>query len=265
MKASIERKSRTRPTGCINPVLNKAIAYVRVSTEEQVKQGVSLAAQIDRIKAYCLMQGLELVQVISEDGVSGGKKLVTRVGGAELSKVLKAGDAGHVVTIKLDRLFRDAEDALCQTRKWDRGGIALHIIDMGGSALNTASAMGRLFVTITAGFAEVERNLTVEKTASALQHKKEHRTAYSPTPYGFGRSGTTTIWGKGGSAQLTVDEEEAGIVASMKILRAGGMTLQEIADRLNSCEIPTKRGGVCWYAATVRRVLANSIHNNVLV
>ena len=55
----------------------------------------------------------------------------------------------------LDRLFRDAEDALRQTKAWDKAGIALHLVDMGGSGMNTASAMGRMFLTLMA--AELER------------------------------------------------------------------------------------------------------------
>lgn len=43
----------------------------------------------------------------------------------------------------LDRLFRDAEDALRQTKAWDKAGIVLHLVDMGGTSMNTASAMGR--------------------------------------------------------------------------------------------------------------------------
>lgn len=69
-----------------------------------------------------------------------------------------------MVALKLDRRFRDAADALVQTRVWDRAGIALHVVDMGGQSLNTASSMGRMFLTMTAAFAELERNLISERT-----------------------------------------------------------------------------------------------------
>lgn len=71
----------------------------------------------------------------------------------------------------LDRLFRDAADALVQTRAWDRAGVALHVVDMGGTSLNTASAVGRMFLTMTAAFAELERSLVSERTSAAMQQR----------------------------------------------------------------------------------------------
>ena len=67
----------------------------------------------------------------------------------------------------------NAEDALRQTKAWDKAGIALHLVDMGGTGMNTASAMGRMFLTLMAGCAELERNLVAERTASVLAHKKQ--------------------------------------------------------------------------------------------
>src|SRR6266576_5058844 len=72
--------------------------------------------------------------------------------------------------MKLDRLFRDAEDALRQTKAWDRTGISLHLVDIGGQSMNTGSAMGRMFLTLMAGFAELERNLIAERTTAVLAH-----------------------------------------------------------------------------------------------
>jgi len=130
----------------------EAVAYVRVSSEEQVRGGVSLDAQEDRIRSYCAMTGLLLVSVIREEGVSGGKLLRDRPGGGELIQSLRRHR--HVVALKLDRLFRDAVDALNQTREWDKKGISCHLVDMGGLAIDTSSAMGRLFLTMLAGMAE---------------------------------------------------------------------------------------------------------------
>ena len=100
---------------------------------------------------------------------------------------------GHIVALKLDRLFRDAADALHQSRAWDKAEIALHLVDMGGQSLNTASAMGRFFLNMMAGVAELERNLIAERTGMALAYKKAHREAYAPTPYGFDRAGNSLI------------------------------------------------------------------------
>jgi DNA invertase Pin-like site-specific DNA recombinase len=99
------------------------------------------------------------------------------------------GGIGHVVCLKFDRLLRDAEDALRQTKAWDKARIALHLVDMGGQSLSTGSSMGRMFLTLMAGCAELERNLVAERTASVLAHKKRLGKVYNHTPYGFGHSG----------------------------------------------------------------------------
>jgi len=60
---------------------------------------------------------------------------------------------------------------------------------MGGQTIDTTTAMGRFFMNTMAGFAELERNLISERTATALNYKKNSKQAYSPTPFGFERVG----------------------------------------------------------------------------
>lgn len=103
------------------------MCYIRVSTGEQARGGVSLTAQ---------------TEVIREEGVSAAKPLATRPGGERPLQLVARKKVKHVVALKLDRLFRDAEDALHQTKAWDKAGIALHLVDMGGQTLNTATAWG---------------------------------------------------------------------------------------------------------------------------
>jgi len=231
--------------------MGQAIGYVRVSTRDQAEHGVSLAAQEARIRAYCELAGLELVALVCENGVSGSRPLALRPAGGELVRALAQGKASHVIALKLDRLFRDAADALEQTRAWDRKGIALHLIDCGGQAINTGSAMGRALLTLMAGFAELERNLIAERTAAALQHKKAKREAYSPTPYGFDRA----------DGRLIPNARELGTVARMRALAQSGRSLCAIARTLNGEGVATKRGGRArWHARTVAYVLSNGLH-----
>jgi DNA invertase Pin-like site-specific DNA recombinase len=147
-----------------------------------------------------------------------------------------------VVALKLDRIFRDAEDALRQTRAWDKAGVALHLIDMGGQSVNTASAMGRMMLTMMAAFAELERNLIAERTAAALGHKKAHHRVYSPTPFGFDRNGDV----------LTPRHGEQKIIQQLQAMRAAGWSLRQIADVSNTAGVHWKAGGQRWYAATVQ-------------
>src|SRR5262249_54052461 len=140
---------------------------------------------------YCQMAGLHLTATFREEAVSGSVPLSKRPSGAKLLDTLS--DVRHIVAFKLDRLFRDAEDALRQTRVWDKAGIELHLIDVGGQAVNTGSAMGRMFLTLMAGFAELERNLIAERTTAVLAHKKEEGRVYNHEPFGFRRDGDKLV------------------------------------------------------------------------
>jgi DNA invertase Pin-like site-specific DNA recombinase len=160
------------------------------------------------------------------------------------------GRVQHVVALKLDRLFRDTEDALFQTRNWDSAGVALHLIDLGGQTVSTKSPMGRMMLTVMAGLAELERNLIAERTAVALGHKKAHLQVYGPVPYGFERKGNLLVM---------LDAEQA-VIEQMRIWRDGGISLRQIAALLNEKGVQTKAGGRQWYGSTVQKVLDNDLH-----
>lgn len=226
-----------------------AVLYIRVSTDEQAKHGVSLDAQEARLRAYCTMRDLEVVGVIRDEGVSAFKHLDKRPGGADLLRVIASGEAQHVVAFKLDRLFRNAADALATTEAWSRAGVALHLVDMGGAAMDTTSATGRMMLTMLAGFAEFERALTVERTTTALAYKRDKREAYGATPYGYARDGDA----------LHADPAELATVARIRKWSAAGDSLGAIARRLTAAGTPTKRGGQ-WHPATVRYLLRNELY-----
>lgn len=227
----------------------QAIGYVRVSTQEQATEGVSLDAQESRIRAYCTMTGLELVQIIREEGVSGSVPLAHRPAGTELVLALARKRGAHVVAVKLDRLFRDAVDALETVRAWDRAGVAMHLIDFGGQTIDTRSAVGRMFLTMQAACVEWVRNQIAENTAAALAHMKAGRQVYSPTPYGFDRAGD----------RLVENPEELAGVDRIRSLHAAGFSLRGIARELELAGIAAKRGGR-WHPQTIAAILRNDIH-----
>lgn len=223
----------------------RAVAYVRVSSSEQSLDGVSLDAQVARIQSYAVMREFELVGVYREEGVSGGIPLRERPQGSLLVADLGRKRAQHVIAVKLDRLFRNASDALVQSEIWEKAKQSLHILDMGGNAIDTSSAMGKMFFSIAAAFAEMERNVTKERTKAALSHLKRHGRAYSRlTPYGFDRIGDSLVANPG----------EMDVVRRIQALRHEGISLVRIARMLEGDGIPTKRGGV-WRQATVDSVL----------
>src|SRR5215510_14964539 len=123
-----------------------AVLYLRVSTQEQAQEGISLQAQEAKLRAYCAMRGLEIIGVIRDPGVSGAKPLHARTGGQQIPEMIRRGTVGHIVAYKLDRLFRDCADCLTVTKEWDKRNVALHLVDLGGQTLDTSSAKGRFFL-----------------------------------------------------------------------------------------------------------------------
>lgn len=243
--------SKTHRIQSSTPGALRAVAYVRVSTAEQARSGLSIDAQVERVRAYCAFRGFDLVDVIVDAGVSGGVRLSERAGGRQLCDLVEARKVDAVVSMKLDRLFRDAADCLSMTRTWDDRGIGLHLLDLG---IDTTSAVGRAFLTVAAGFAELEKNLIGERTASALAQLQSQGVRLGGEPFGARR---VEVIDEAGRKTWETCQDEADVVALMVELRAQGMTLRGIVAELNARGVPTKRGGA-WQACTVGKILARA-------
>ena len=108
-------KPSSTTSGGTPPRRLRAVGYVRVSTDQQAQEGVSLDAQQVRIRAHCISQDLDLVDLIIDDGYSA--KSLERPGVKRVLAMLKEGRADAVVVVKLDRLTRSVKDLgilLCQ-------------------------------------------------------------------------------------------------------------------------------------------------------
>ncbi len=219
--------------------MKQAIGYIRVSTEQQANEGVSLEAQKAKIAAWCVTNGYELVNVFVDAGISG-KSMDKRPGLQDAMKSLKKGMA--LVSYSLSRLARSSKDALSigetvAKRKADMVSLSEQI--------DTTTAAGKMMFQMLAVLAEFERNLVAERTTNALQHKKATNQKYTNiTPYGF-----EAIEGR-----LVQVQAEAAVVAEIQAARASGNTLQSIADSLNGRGIPTKTGKT-WQPATIHLLM----------
>ena len=222
--------------------MKQAIGYVRVSTEQQAQEGVSLEAQQAKIESWCKANGYELVQVFVDAGISG-KSMDKRPGLQDALKALKKGHA--LVSYSLSRLARSTKDALAigelvGKKKADMVSLSEQI--------DTTTAAGKMMFQMLAVLAEFERNLVAERTTNALQHKKRTGQVYcAQTPFGF----------KAIEGRLVQVEREAAVVAEIQEARASGSTLQSIADSLNGRGIPTKTGKQ-WAPATIHLLLKRS-------
>jgi len=225
--------------------------YIRVSTEDQAENGVSLDSQYQRLLQYCELRDLHPDHVFREEGVSAGKSLDQRPEGKQLIKLVRQRKIGHVVALKVDRLWRDAEDGLCTLKEWNRRGVSMHIVDMGGQAVDTGKAAGWYFFFQMLGFAEFERRQIGERTQAGLQHNKAQLKQYHNKPiYGYNLA----------NGKLVPNKEEQKVIRRIQQLHKQGLSLAKIAEKLNAQGVQTKRGGKQWYASTVHRMLNNDLH-----
>lgn len=220
----------------------KVVGYVRVSTEEQAREGVSLDAQEAKLRQYCALYELELVAVIRDAGASA--KTLDRPGLSQALAALDTGEAAGLLVAKLDRLTRSVRDlgALLEGY-FERRFALLSVADQ----IDTRTAGGRLVLNILASVSLWEREAIGERTKAALAHKRnigEH-------------VGAPRLGARIEAGFLVEDADEAATVARIRALAAEGRTLRAIAAILDEEGRRTKRGGK-WAPETVRKVLARA-------
>jgi site-specific DNA recombinase len=196
----------------------RSIAYVRVSTDDQARDGVSLAAQEARIAAYARAMDFPVSQVIRDAGESA--KSLQRPGMASLLAQIPAGSVARVVVAKLDRLTRNVRDLSDLIELCAKHDVALVSV---GETLDTSTAAGRMVVNMLGVVAQWEREAIGERTATSLAHKRRQRAAYAPTPFGYVREG---------AALVPSAAEQAALQEAIRMDRAG-TSFREIAAMLS--------------------------------
>lgn len=222
----------------------RVVGYVRVSTEEQARGGVSIKSQPEKVRGYCDLYGLDLVGVISDDGLSG--KSLDRPGLARALAMLDAGEAGGVVVTKLDRLTRSVADLgrLLDGYFGERAGKQLFSV---GDQIDTRSAAGRLVLNVLISVAQWERETIVERTMDGLRYKRERGERISGRiPYGadLGPDGKT----------LVPNEAERDRITAIRSWASRGRSSRRIARLMNERAWPAKGGGR-WNESSVRAIL----------
>lgn len=221
----------------------KAAGYCRVSSSEQV-DGTSLKAQEDQIRAYAAMKGIDLVAVLVDAGVSGGKPLAERQEGSRLAEMVVAGEIQSVVITKLDRGFRSASDCLNNVEAWERLKVSLHILNLGGTTIDTSTPTGKFFITVMAGAAELERNMIRERCNEGRKIRRAQGYRVGEIPFGFSLAAD-------GKALVECGEEQEAIALALD-LRAQGYSASGVAAELNRRGIPTKKGSTWTHKQVIR-------------
>lgn len=216
----------------------KAFGYARVST---TKQELSIPAQSEKIRLYCGLNDLDLVEIFAEK--ESAKDMRSRPEFLHMLDLLRAGRADALVVVKLDRFARNTIEALTLADELSKHGVALHSIN---EKIDTQSATGRFFYTLLSALAEMERGLISERTATVLRFKKSQgEKTGGGVPYGY-----VVVDGL-----LQPDPEEQKVKTLIQSLKAQGMGDGSIATYLNKLGYTAKRGGK-WQAVQVQRVLS---------
>ena len=235
----------------------RAIAYIRVSSQRQADEGVSIDAQRLSIKEYSKFKRMLLdeADILIEEGVSGGIPLWDRPVGRKLRRMLMTGKYDHIITFKLDRMFRLTHDTLETVDELADAGLALHIVDLQGEPVDTSSAMGRFFLTIMAALAEMERGLISERTQMGMDQLKKTHKKFTQSIFG---------WDVDASGGLKPNWIEQDVIDYMWWqVEINGMSLTQVARSLNKRGIQGKRGGK-WQGSSVVRTFNNPFHKTRL-
>jgi DNA invertase Pin-like site-specific DNA recombinase len=205
----------------------------------QVNEGVSLDAQTAKIRAYCELNDLELIEIVCDAGKSA--KTTNRDGLQKCLSMIATGEASAIVVYKLDRLSRKVLDTLNLISEIENHGASLHSIS---EKLDTSSALGKFFVNMTAALAQLERDQISERVTMAMAHKKDEGQHCGAAPFGFEMV----------NKELQRVESQHNAIAIIRDMRNKGAALRAIADHLNGEGIPTQRGGK-WQASTINQIV----------
>jgi site-specific DNA recombinase len=218
------------------------VGYVRVSTDEQARDGVSLDAQRARILAYAEAKGLTLSAILADEGYSG--KNLNRPALRELLSLCDRGEVVSVIVLKLDRLTRRTRHLLSMVEDvFLAKQIELHSVS---ESLDTSTPHGRFVLTLFGGLAQMERELIAERTKAALAYKRQQCQPTSHAPLGFKANGSRE--------RMEPVREELEIVWQILAMWRSGSSYAFIAATLNDDGVPTKRGGR-WHHSTVAKVV----------
>ena len=217
----------------------EAVGYIRVSTEDQVQNGISLDSQRAKIEAWATANDASLIGFFEDAGISGSR--TENREGLVRALSLACERKAIMVVYSLSRLSRSTRDTIMLAEKLGKAGADLVSLS---ERIDTTSAAGKMVFRLLAVLNEFERDQISERTATALRHKKQQHRAYSPTPYGYDRVGDT----------LVVNDRETEVLKRIEASRIQGLSLRRIADALNENGILAKNGGI-WYPSAVRSVL----------
>ena len=221
--------------------MKKVIGYVRVSSLIQKEKGNSIPNQISKIKSYCKLNEYELIDILSDDGISGMSKS-KRKDYLKLIDIISNKDIDGVVVNDLSRIGRKMSDVVEFIDSMKKKNIEFHTIKEG---INNDSNVGSLIINILSSINQFEVEMLRNRISEVKQYKKSNNLVYG-----------NLIFGKTKDGERLIDNvDELKVIKYMKNLRKRGYSYFKISDRLNQRNIKSKNGNP-WYGSGVRNVLS---------
>lgn len=207
-------RGRTRRGNGSDGQSKRAIAYLRVSTEEQ---HIGTTAQRDAIDAWAAREGVEVVAWFSDEGISGKSPPGKRPALTEALTALHEQEAGILVVARRDRLARDVMIAGYLEMKVRQAGA--RIVSVAGEGTGDDSPTDRLMRQIIDAFAEYERQIIAARTRAALQAKKARGERAGNLPWGYRADE---------NGKLVEDVDEQLVIAHIRDLRDEGVSIRGV-------------------------------------
>lgn len=222
--------------------------YLRVSTQEQAKEGYSIGEQEERLRNYCKAMDWKIAKVYIDPGYSGGD--TNRPGLQDIVKDVKEGALDKVVVYKLDRLSRSQLDTLYLIEKVFLAN-GTDFVSMSEN-FDTSTPFGRAMIGILAVFAQLEREQIKERMSMGKEARakegKWHGGSTPPIGYDYDK----------GEDILRINEYETMQVRELFDLFVKGTPLRSIETMFYRKGYKHKHG--VWSTKAMRRVLGNKVY-----
>ncbi|MBU1252107.1 MAG: recombinase family protein [Nanoarchaeota archaeon] len=158
----------------------KVAIYVRVSTEEQAKEGLSIDAQIDKCNSFCQARDWEIYKVYRDAGYSAGS--LNRPALELMMRDAQEKRFDIILVYKIDRFSRKLRDLIMVLEDLKEKKINFTSVT---EQIDTTSAMGEAFFQIIGVFAQLERGMVKERVELAFDRKIKLGEVVHRAPFGY--------------------------------------------------------------------------------
>jgi len=220
--------------------------YIRVSTEDQAREGFSLGEQEEKLRQLCKYKDFEIYKVYKDAGISA-KNMKDRPAFQQMLEDMKAGKLNYIVAYKLDRVTRSVRDLEVLISTLEQYHCYL-ICDR--DDVNTSTANGRFFVRMLTVLSQLEIEIVSERTKFGLNGAIKAGHIPGKVPLGYYRDTDKT---------LKVDITTKDIVLRIFELYLEGKSYQTISNILNEEKVLSPNNKK-WCDSTIDRIINNKIY-----